>query len=254
MSDGGASQGRQVILVTGACGDIGSAIVRALNDDGALVVPSDYVPNERALAAIPAEVSDRFLQCDVRDAHQVESVFDTVQAIHGKITGVVCAAAVVDWAPVLEIAVEQWERVIATNLTGCFLVARAAAARMERGGSLVLIGSWIGVHPARNLASYCAAKAGVEMMSRCLALELGQLGIRSNVVAPGIVDAGVSAQVFHASPERRAALERVIPLGSLGTSEQVADAVRFLFSPAAMYVTGSTLTVDGGVHLSHEGG
>ena len=254
MVDGGASQKRQVILVTGACGDIGSAIVRALHAGGALLIPSDYMPSEMALAGMPAEVSERFVQCDVRDAHQIDGMFEAILAMYGRVDSVVCAAGVVDWTPILDIAVEQWERVISTNLTGCFLVARGAAARMKSGGSLVFIGSWIGAHPARNLASYCTAKAGVEMISRCLALELGPLGIRSNVVAPGIVDAGVSAQVFRASPERRDALERVIPLGSLGTSEQIADAVRFLLSPAAIYVTGSTLTVDGGIHLAHEGG
>src|ERR1700727_3900754 len=100
---------------------------------------------------------------------------------------------------------------------------------------MAFVGSWIGAAAARGLMPYSVSKAGLNMLAQCLALELAPHGIRVNVVAPGVVDAGVSAQIFRDVPERRKAMEDIIPLGSLGRSEQVADAVAYLLSDAAEY-------------------
>ncbi len=116
-------------------------------------------------------------------------------------------------------------------------------------GVLLFTGSWAGEVPSRGLLPYCVSKAGMQMLARCLALELAPHGIRANVVAPGVLDAGLSAQIFRQFPERRQPFERIIPLGTLGTAEQVADAMVFLASDAASYITGATLLVDGGASL-----
>ena len=140
---------------------------------------------------------------------------------------------------------DEWTQVLDVNLDGAFHVAQEAAAamvRQERPGVLLFSGSWVGEVPSRGLLPYCVSKAGVQMLARCLALELAPHGIRANVVAPGVLDAGVSAQIFRAFPERRAPFQKIVPLGTLGTAEQVADAFVFLASDAAAYITGTFAT------------
>ena len=139
--------------------------------------------------------------------------------------------------------------VIAVAVFGALIGASSGFAH-----AVLFIGSWIGANAARGLLPYCVSKAGLDMLAQCLALELAPHGIRVNVVAPGVVDAGVSAQIFRDIPARRQAMEAVIPLGTLGTAEQVADAVAYLLSDAAEYITGTTLVVDGGIRLAHAGG
>ena len=238
---------QRVFLVTGACGDIGRAIVSGLSARGAVVAASDVLDSDE---------SD-YLQADVRRPEDVDRLLAWVLDRYGHIDGLVAAAGVVHWATALEVTYEQWRHVLEVNLEGAFLVAQAVGrelARAGRRGAIAFVGSWIGAAAARGLLPYCVSKAGLDMLAQCLALELAPHGIRVNVVAPGVVDAGVSAQIFRDVPERRKALEDVIPLGSLGRPEQVADAVAYLLSDAAEYVTGSTLIVDGGIRLAHAGG
>lgn len=239
---------QRVFLVTGACGDIGRAVVSGLRDRGAVVVASDVIDN--------AEAND-YLQADVRRPEDVDRLLAWARRKHGHIDGLVAAAGVVHWAPALDVTYEQWRHVLEVNLEGAFLAAQAVGrelAQEGRNGAIVFVGSWIGAAAARGLLPYCVSKAGIDMLAQCLALELAPRGIRVNVVAPGVVDAGVSAQIFRDVPERRKAMEDVIPLGTLGRPEQVADAVAYLLSDAAEYVTGTTLTVDGGIRLAHAGG
>jgi NAD(P)-dependent dehydrogenase (short-subunit alcohol dehydrogenase family) len=141
---------------------------------------------------------------------------------------------------------------IEVNLTGAFHIAQAAAAILVaqgRSGVLIFTGSWVADVPSRGIMPYCVSKAGLQMLARCMALELAPHGIRANVVAPGVIDAGVSGQIFREFPERRAPFEAMVPLGTLGTPAQVAQAAVFLGSDAASYITGATLRVDGGASL-----
>ena len=170
----------------------------------------------------------------------------------GRRTWAIANAGIVQSAPILQVTPEQWHGTLEVNLSGAFHVAQEAAAAMVRDcrpGVLLFTGSWVGEVPSRGIMPYCVSKAGMQMLARCLALELAPHGIRANVVAPGVLDAGVSAQIFRAFPERRAPFEAMVPLGSLGTAAQVADALLFLASDAAAYITGTTLTVDGGASL-----
>jgi NAD(P)-dependent dehydrogenase (short-subunit alcohol dehydrogenase family) len=242
---------QRVFLVTGARGDIGKALVSGLRARGATVAASDVAGNP------DSETDDDYLPADVRSPQDVDRLLAQTMERHGRIDGLVAAAGVVHWATALEITREQWRHVLEVNLEGAFLTAQAVGrelARARQKGAIVFVGSWIGSAPANGLLPYCVSKAGIDMLAQCLALELAPHGIRVNVVAPGVVDAGVSAQIFRDVPERRKALEDVIPLGTLGRPEQVADAVAYLLSDAAEYVTGTTLTVDGGIRLAHAGG
>lgn len=250
----------RAFLVTGAGGDIGRALVSGLRARGASIAASDVLAQADGEAlfregADAPEVS--YVQADVRRPDDVDYLLTAAIDRHGRIDGLVAAAGVAHWATALDQSYEQWRHVLEVNLEGAYLAARAVSrelVRTGRRGAIVFIGSWIGAAPARGLLPYCVSKAGLDMLAQCLALELAAHAIRVNVVAPGVVDAGVSAQIFRDIPARRQAMEAVIPLGRLGRPEQVAEAVAYLLSDTAEYITGTTLVVDGGIRLAHAGG
>lgn len=250
----------RVFLVTGAGGDIGRALVAGLCARGARVAASDVLDQARgdALFHEAAEAAEAcYFQADVRRPEDVDALLAAAIDRYRRIDGLVAAAGVAHWATALEQTYEQWRHVLDVNLEGAYLTARAVSRELIRTGqrgAIAFIGSWIGTAAARGLLPYCVSKAGLDMLAQCLALELAPHGVRVNVVAPGVVDAGVSAQIFREVPARRQAMEAVIPLGRLGRPEQVADAVAYLLSDAAEYVTGTTLVVDGGIRLAHAGG
>jgi NAD(P)-dependent dehydrogenase (short-subunit alcohol dehydrogenase family) len=248
----------RVFLVTGAGGDIGRALVAGLGARGARVAASDVLDQADGDALFHEAAPEvAYFQADVRRPADVDGLLAAVIERHGRIDGLVAAAGVAHWATALEQTYEQWRHVLDVNLEGAYLVAQAVSGelvRTGRRGAIAFVGSWIGSAAARGLLPYCVSKAGLDMLAQCLALELAPHGIRVNVVAPGVVDAGVSAQIFREVPARRQAMEAVIPLGCLGRPEQVADAVAYLLSDAAEYVTGTTLVVDGGIRLAHAGG
>lgn len=239
----GGSLGGKVIGVTGASGDLGRSIAARLERAGAIAVGCDL----REDAGVEG--------CNVTDRASIDGYVKRILEHHGRLDAMVAGAGVVERSPAIDLEEASWSRVIGVNLTGAFHTAQSAARAMgERGGSIVFIGSWIGVAPARNLMSYCVSKAGIDMLARCLALELAPRGIRVNVVAPGVVEAGVSAQIFREAPERRREMEQVIPIGRLSQPDDVSDCVEFLLSERSSYVTGTTLVVDGGIRLAHAGG
>jgi NAD(P)-dependent dehydrogenase (short-subunit alcohol dehydrogenase family) len=256
----------RVFLVTGAGGDIGRALVSELCTRGARVAASDVLDQAAGEALFQAPAADSgavdapgvsYFQADVRSPEDVDSLLAAVIERYGRIDGLVAAAGVAHWATALEQTYDQWRHVLDVNLEGAYLAAQAVSrelVRAGRPGAIAFVGSWIGSAAARGLLPYCVSKAGLDMLAQCLALELAPHGIRVNVVAPGVVDAGVSAQIFREIPARRKEMEAVIPLGSLGRPEQVADAVAYLLSDAAGYITGTTLVVDGGIRLAHAGG
>ena len=239
----GGSLEAKVIGVTGASGDLGRSILARLEQAGATAVGCDL----REGAGVEG--------CDVTERASIDGFVKRIIERHGRLDAMVAGAGVVERSPALDLEEASWSRVIGINLTGAFHTAQSAARAMGgRGGSIVFIGSWIGVAPARDLMSYCVSKAGIEMLARCLALELAPRGIRVNVVAPGVVEAGVSAQIFREAPERRREMEQVIPIGRLSQPDDVSDCVEFLLSERSSYVTGTTLVVDGGIRLAHAGG
>ena len=161
-------------------------------------------------------------------------------------------AGIVEAAPFLDVSQAQWQAQLDVNVTGCFNVGQAAARLMAaRGtkGQIIFTGSWVGEIPWPEISAYSVSKAGVRMLARSMARELAGRGIRVNVVAPGIVMAGMARHQYETDPDYARRASAVIPLGEFGTAEQIAKATAFLCSPDAAYMTGSVLLVDGGASL-----
>ncbi len=234
------SRPRNVLVVGGGSG-IGAACVGRLAADGWAVSVADLRPPSGD-AAVTASAA-----VDVRDADAMVRAVDDVMG-REPLHGLVYAAGVGRVAPIADITPEQWRLVLDVNLTGAFHAARAALPHMPSGGSFVLISSIDSQAPVSGLGHYCAAKAGVDALSRSLALELGPHGIRSNVVAPGPVRTPLMHDVLERPGMERAFTSRV-PLGRIAQPPQVADVVAFLLSADADHVTGARITVDGGMSL-----
>lgn len=233
--------GARSILITGAAGGLGAAIAAAALKAGYRVGTIDHRPAEADHAT--DEIEHHLASVD--DEAAVESVLDRF----GTPDVVVNNAGIVRFAPLADLALDDWRAVIDVNLTGAFIVARAAARRWLASGHpgvIVNITSMNGVAAGPNAGAYGSTKAALALLTSQMALEWGPAGIRVNAVAPGLIDAGMSAPIY-ADPVTRAARESKVPLGRLGHADEIADVVLYLASPAASYLTGQNIVVDGGV-------
>lgn len=188
---------------------------------------------------------------DVRSTKSVDTfVASVVHRYNGRIDHVFnCAGINPTNLPTEDITDEYWSKLMDTNLKGTFAMTRAYIPHMRRGGSFVNVSSVCGLYPTAGFAVYCATKYGVIGFSKCMALELGEKGIRVNVVAPGIVETPTNV-AFRAGPERVQELARDIGLKRTGTPDEVADVVVFLFSDGSRFMNGSVVEVDGGVGIA----
>jgi 3-oxoacyl-[acyl-carrier protein] reductase len=240
-----APSGRRV-LVTGAAGDIGRAIVEALANSGCAVAACD-APGVPVDAVLGAAATASF---DVRDAEAVRDGAARAIAELGGCDAIVAGAGVVDTINRAErFSDEEWRKDIETNLHGAFVLAQAAfEALAESGdGRIVLVSSIAAETGMRGQVAYGASKAGLIGMARTLAAEWGGRGIRCNVVMPGFV---ATSKVLAMPPEVRESAVARIPLGRFAEPEELAGVVSFLLSPAAAYLNGVLLRVDGGFGLS----
>jgi NAD(P)-dependent dehydrogenase (short-subunit alcohol dehydrogenase family) len=232
----------KVAIVTGAGGGIGRGIAQRFAEEGARVVVNDV---DGAAAAEVANAIDAVaITADVSSAADVDRLFDTTIAELGGVDVLVNNAGLIDVERhFLEADEAWWDRVLAVNLKGQFLCSLRAAKWMARngGGAIVNLSSGGARAAHRGMVAYDASKGGVEAMTRAMALDLGPYGIRVNALAPGSVD------VRGFTPEEAAERGETIPLGRVGTPEDMAGVALFLASDDARYVTGVAISVDGGL-------
>ena len=243
-----------VVIVTGAAAGIGFGIAKSYLDAGARVGICDFREDAVARAAAQLGESERLDAgvIDVRDETQVDGYFGHIEETFGPPTIVVANAGIYPNSPVVDMPVEEWDRVMETNGRGAFLTCRAAARSMvaavpasrRPGGNIITISS--GAHQSGRVgaAHYCASKAAVVMLTKVLALELAPHRIRVNCIAPGLVE--VHSEVSPISEEYKSTLTNSIPWGRIGQPEDIANAAMFLSSPEADFITGEVLSVNGG--------
>jgi 3-oxoacyl-[acyl-carrier protein] reductase len=240
----------QIALVTGASRGIGKAIALELARQGAKVVgTATSESGAEAITAYLAEFGGKGLVLDVTDAARCTAVMDEVQKTFGTVAILVNNAGITQDNLAMRMKDEEWDSVIATNLTAVGRLARAVLRGMmkAKAGRIINITSVVASSGNPGQMNYAAAKAGVEGMTRALAREIGSRNITVNCVAPGFIDTDMTRGLGEGQHE---ALLTQIPLGRLGQPEDIAHAVAFLAGPTAAYVTGTTLHVNGGMYMN----
>lgn len=235
-------------LVTGGSRGMGRAVALALARAGAAVAACYRQPGE-AVDTLTAELKElgdahTLLQGDISVPAEAAQLADTAGERLGGLDIIVNSAGAISHVPYAELSLQEWQRIIATNLTGVHTVIQRALPLLGPGSSVVNIGSAVATVGMATGAHYTASKAALIGLTRSLAKELGPRGIRVNTLAPGIIETDQAARL---TPERRKQYESMLPLGRLGRPEEVAEVALFLASERSSYVNGATITVDGGI-------
>lgn len=242
----------ELALVTGASRGIGRAIALALGAQGAKVIgTATAAPGVAAIEAMlaGAGIAGRGLVLDVSDRAAIDAAIADIEGREGAVTILVNNAGITRDTLLLRMKAEDWDAVIDTNLGSIFRLSKAVLRGMmkARKGRIVNISSVVAMIGNPGQANYCAAKAGIGGFTRSMAREVASRGITVNVVAPGFIDTDLTRTL---SEEQRTSLAAQIPLGRLGQPADIAAAVCFLVSPAASWITGETIHVNGGTYMS----
>jgi 3-oxoacyl-[acyl-carrier protein] reductase len=241
MSDTSSSSAR-VVLVTGGARGIGLACAQrfAAMGDNVAVTYNTSPPPEGLFG----------VQCDITDAASVDAAFTAIEAEFGPVEILVANAGITKDTLLLRMSEDDFERVIDTNLTGAYRVAKRATQGMLRArkGRIVFMSSVVGLLGSAGQANYAASKAGLVGLARSLARELGSRSITVNVVAPGPVATDMTAAL---GEKRMEELTAAVPLGRVAQAEEIAGVVAFLAGPDAAYITGAVIPVDGGLGMGH---
>jgi 3-oxoacyl-[acyl-carrier protein] reductase len=241
----------QIALVTGATRGIGQAILHSLGKAGAIVIGT--ATSIDGAAAIQKTIDEAGfkgagMMLNVQDAEQIDAVMKIIEAKFGGVSVLVNNAGITRDTLLMRMKDEDWQAVMDTNLTAVFRLSRAVVKNMmkARGGRIINVASVVGFMGNAGQTNYVAAKAGMVGFTKALAREIGSRGVTVNCVAPGFIDTDMTKTL---TPEQVAKLVENVPLGRLGQVDDVAEAVRFLASPGASYITGSTIHVNGGMHM-----
>ena len=242
----------KVVLITGAAQGIGLAVALELGRQGATIVGTGIndADAERINTSLAkASIAGKGIVMDVRDTTQIESGIAAIEKEFGGLYALINNAGITRDNLAMRMKDEEWDAVIDTNLKAVFRLSRSVMRSMmkAREGRIVNIASVVGYAGNAGQANYCASKAGVAGMGRALARELGSRNITVNCVAPGFIDTDMTRALTEA---QRNAMIANVPLNRLGLPEDVANAVAFLVSPAANYITGTTIHVNGGMYMS----
>ncbi|MBW8310132.1 MAG: 3-oxoacyl-[acyl-carrier-protein] reductase [Candidatus Paracaedibacteraceae bacterium] len=238
----------QVALVTGATGDLGNAIARKLHQQGAIVAISGT--REALLNELAAELGERVhvFPCNLGDTDSVETLIPAITEKLGKIDILVNNAGVTRDTLIMRMKDDDWNTVININLSSVFRLCRAATKGMmkRRYGRIINISSVVGFTGNPGQANYCASKAGLVGMTKSLAAELANRGITANCVAPGFIASAMTEDLPESTKEN---ILSSIPMGKMGTAEDIAMATVYLASTEASYMTGQTLHINGGMAM-----
>jgi 3-oxoacyl-[acyl-carrier protein] reductase len=240
----------KIALVTGASRGIGCAIVKRLSEQGATVIAAARGDHARHVAEelIAAGRTAEAVSLDVTDAAAVEKLLAALAARYGRLDILISNAGIARDQLLMRMKRDDWDAVLATNLTATFLLAQAAMRPMlkQRGGRIIAISSVVGQMGNAGQANYAASKAGLIGFAKSLAREIASRGITVNVIAPGLIDTDMTRAI---SGKTQVDWTAQIPLGRLGAVDDVAAAACFLASDEASYITGHVLAVNGGMYM-----
>ena len=255
MSNSIFSLADKIALVTGARQGIGKAIAMAFAQAGADVVVCDQVLEDGKLKTTADEIQGfgrRSLpvQTDITRRSDVDKLVQRVIDEFGRIDILVNNAGVLIMSPLLELSEGDWDKTVDTNLKGCYFCCQAVGRRMskQKKGNIINIASGVATKAVPLHGAYCATKAGVLMLTRVLALELGKSNIRVNAICPGLTKTDMTKDMWSTSPELIKHIETTVALGRLGEPADLGRAAVFLASDASSYITGHSILVDGGFY------
>jgi NAD(P)-dependent dehydrogenase (short-subunit alcohol dehydrogenase family) len=245
----------KVAIVTGGAMGIGGATARKLATEGAAVAILDFNRAEGAKTA--AEIAKGgaicdFFACDVSSAPEVSNAVESVVAKHGHLDILVSNAGIQDYGDVVATTEQAWDHLMGINLKGCFLASKFAVPHLLKSGigAIVIVGSVQSLTAIGNSVAYVTAKHGLLGLTRAMALDYAQKGIRVNCVCPGAIDTPMLRWAANLDPDPEKvirACDHMHAMGRIGRAEEVADAIVYLASPLASFITGAALVVDGGM-------